>query len=368
MTVRSIEASELAIPFKVAFRHASAERHEMQSIWVRASAEGGETGFGEGCPREYVTAESLRTSLAFVDLHRAEWLAEIRDFPLLRKWVETHAVLIDGHPAAWTAVELALLDLFGRLRQCSVEALLEVPELAGRFQYTAILGDCSTAEFAEQLERFLQAGFGTFKIKLSPDMQVNKAKVRVLKASGIGGDVVRADANNLWRDAEACASDLGSLRFGFTAVEEPLQPGDFGGLVAVARSLDTRIILDESITRLGQLDRIPPAPGRWLVNCRVSKLGGLLRSLRLIRVARSRDLGIIVGAHVGETSVLTRAALTLVSAAGGAVHAQEGAFGTHLLSHDVVDPPLMFGAGGLIDATAAGLAGRLGLGLDISGS
>jgi L-Ala-D/L-Glu epimerase len=367
MTVRSIEASELAIPFKVAFRHASAMRRAMQSLWVRAGAESGEAGFGEGCPREYVTAESLATSLDFVARHRAEWMAEIQDFQALQNWVETHETLIDGHPAAWTAVELALLDLFGKLRQCSVEALLEVPELAGCFQYTAILGDGSTARFAAQLEQFLRAGFGTFKIKLSPDMRANQAKIRVLVSSGIGGNAVRADANNLWRDAEACTSDLGSLRFGFAAVEEPLQPGNFEGLEAVARSLDTRIILDESISRLGQLDRIPPGSGRWIVNCRVSKMGGLLRSLRLVRAAKSRALGIIVGAHVGETSVLTRAALTLVSAAGGAVQAQEGAFGTHLLAHDVVDPPLMFGAGGMIDVTVAGLAGRAGLGLDMQG-
>ena len=31
--------------------------------------------------------------------------------------------------------------------------------------------------------------------------------------------------------------------------------------------------------------------------------------------------------------------------------AQEGAFGTFLLEHDVCDPPLMFGAGGVLDAS-----------------
>jgi L-Ala-D/L-Glu epimerase len=368
MIVRSIEASELAIPFKVAFKHASAERLAMQSIWVRACTEGGAAGFGEGCPREYVTAESLATSLGFIARHRVEWLADIQDFRSLTKWVEAHEALIDHAPAAWTAVELSLLDLLGKVLHCSVEHLLGVPELAGRFQYTAVLGDGPTERFAAQLERFLRTGFRTFKIKLSPDRLANEAKVRLLIASGIGGDAVRADANNLWRDAETCARDIGSLRFGFMAVEEPLQPGDYEGLAAVARSLDTRIILDESISRIGQLDRIPAKPDCWIVNCRVSKMGGLLRSLGLVRAARSRGLGVIVGAHVGETSVLTRAALTLAGAAGSALIAQEGAFGTHLLLHDVVNPPLMFVTGGLIDVAAAGLAGREGLGLDIQGT
>jgi len=31
---------------------------------------------------------------------------------------------------------------------------------------------------------------------------------------------------------------------------------------------------------------------------------------------------------------------------------QEGAFGTHLLERDVVEPPLMFGPGGILDVGA----------------
>src|SRR4029077_12520768 len=152
----------------------------------------------------------------------------------------------------------------------------------------------------------------------------------------------------------------------FMALEEPLQPGDFKGLVRVAQSLNTRVILDESVTREAHLEQIPPSPGRWIVNCRVSKMGGLLRSLRFVQATKSRSLGIIVGAHVGETSVLTRAALTLASVAGDALLAQEGAFGTHLLSRDVADPPLMFGAEGIIDVAATKLAGSVGFGLKIS--
>lgn len=366
MTVQSLEASELAIPFKGAFKHASAERQAMQSLWVCARSASGAQGFGEGCPREYVTAETMSTALAFVDRHRVEWMERLRDVPSLREWVGAHQLEIDAHPAAWTAVELALLDLYGRLSDCPVEQLLGLPELEGRFRYTAIVGDGPPQQFAAQLQQFLKAGFQIFKIKLAPDMPANYAKVHALAEAGITAEAVRADANNLWRDAKTCVTDLESLRFNFTALEEPLQAGDFAGLDAVASALNTRIILDESVSRLAQLDEIPPMPGRWIINCRVSKMGGLLRALPLLHSAQSRDLGIIVGAHVGETSVLTRAALTLARAAGSGLVAQEGAFGTHLLTRDVADPPLMFGAGGVINVAQVGLANRPGLGLNIT--
>ncbi|MFZ1761994.1 MAG: hypothetical protein WAT99_03795, partial [Nitrospira sp.] len=55
---------------------------------------------------------------------------------------------------------------------------------------------------------------------------------------------------------------------------------------------------------------------------------------------------IVVGAQVGETSILTRAALTVADRYRDILLAQEGAFGTHLLEYDLCDPPLMFGRGG----------------------
>src|SRR5258706_8403282 len=178
MTLQRLEASELAIPFKGAFKHASAERHAMQSLWVRAYSASGAQGFGEGCPREYVTGENMSAALAFVDRHRAEWIANLRDVHSLREWVSAHQLEIDAHPAAWTAVELALLDLFGKLNDCSMERLLELPELDGRFRYTAVIGDGPPQQFATQLQQFLKAGFKAFKIKLAPDRQANQPKGR----------------------------------------------------------------------------------------------------------------------------------------------------------------------------------------------
>jgi hypothetical protein len=66
--------------------------------------------------------------------------------------------------------------------------------------------------------------------------------------------------------------------------------------------------------------------------------------------ARAAGIDVVVGAQVGETSILTSAGLTAAHAAGDLLVAQQGAFGTHLLARDVCDPPLIFGAGGVLDA------------------
>jgi len=362
----SIHASALSIGFKDAFKHASAERSSTQALWIEARTRTGMIGFGEGCPREYVSAESMTTARSFIDAHRDEWLARITDERTLKDWVVANRSAIDSNPAAWTAVELALLDLLGKERGYSIDALLGLGILAGRFHYTAVLGDSSAESFGLHLERYVKLGFVNFKIKLSGNLDRDAAKVRALEERGVAGHAVRADANNLWQDPETAAAHIDALRFRFLALEEPLRCADYSGLAWLARRLQTRIILDESFLREQQLDQFADQRDFWIVNLRVSKMGGLLRSLTLLQSLRKRGLGLIVGAHVGETSVLTRAALTVANCARDVLVAQEGAFGTYLLEADVARPPLMFGRGGVLDIGAFGIAEKPGLGLDVS--
>jgi L-alanine-DL-glutamate epimerase-like enolase superfamily enzyme len=364
MKLASISAKPLAIPFNVAFRHASAERTAMQSLWVEAHTEEGAAGYGEGCPREYVTAENLENAQSFVQQHADLWIELIHDLATLSSWVEHHQSEIDDHPAAWCAVELALLDLIGKEEGQSVERLLGLTELSGHFHYTAVLGDAPPGQFGAQLAHYRKAGFSVFKIKLSGEHERDAAKIAALRSAGVRPEDVRADANNLWRNPDDAIRALAALSYPFFAVEEPLTSGDYAGMAQIGKTLDMRIILDESLLRPEQLDQLPGSPDRWIANVRVSKIGGVLRTLKLVQALRRHRMKMIVGAHVGETSILTRAALTVAHSARDILIAQEGAFGTYLLARDVTEPPLMFGPGGILDVNDYRLQ-TSGMGLDV---
>ncbi len=366
MAFKSLEASVLAIPFKVAFKHASAERKLTETLWVKAQGHTGLYGYGEGCPREYVTQENLASTQAFVAAHRAEWLSNISDVHSLAAWVNSHHTEIDQNPAAWTSVELALLDLFCKEQEKSVEAMLGLITPTGRFTYTAVLGDADPQSMEAQLAHYQKAGFGDFKIKLSGNKERDLTKVSILNAAGISPQKVRADANNFWRDTNTALAHLQALDYPFWAIEEPLQPGDIAGMQRISSELNTKIILDESLLRSKQLKLFHEMPQRWIANLRVSKMGGLLRSLEFLQKTKQCGVAIIVGAHVGETSLLTRVALTIAANARDHLLAQEGAFGTHLLAYDAVQPSLMFGAAGVLDADALDLSTHAGWGLKIN--
>ena len=365
MRIEHLNMAVLQIPFKTSFKHASAERSKTASVWVVAHSKNGElAGYGEGCPREYVTGESLETALLWFNRHRASVLNDIHGIESLHQWINAHEQEINQNPAAWCAIELALLDLLGRASTQTLETLFALPPLSGAFQYSAVLGDSPTPVFERQVLHYLQAGFNDFKIKLSGKLDTDLEKIACLKNSG-SPLRIRADANNLWRSPLEVIGYLKSLEQPFWAIEEPLTPRDFAGLAQIASGLGIKIILDESFTNAQDFDPPSANPELWILNLRGSILGGLIRSLKLLSQARSYGIKVIIGAHVGETSLLSRAALTLAAAAASDRAAMEGAFGTHLLEYDICDPSIMFGAKGVLQLDASSRLSAPGNGLQV---
>ena len=338
MRLARISVFTFPVPFKVVFRHASASRDRTENLIVAAHSEDGPVGYGEGCPRDYVTGETTASGLDFIRRHADSLIAEVRDMADLRAWIVDHADDIDRNPAAFCAVETALLDLLGRMSDECIELLVDLPRPCTAFKYSAVLGNAPHLAYLWQLRRYRQRGFDDFKVKLSGDARRDGRKLGALETA----ERVRLDANNLWTSADDCIRHLARLPGKVFAIEEPLEAGDLAGFRAVGEARDTRIVLDESLVRIGQLETLTD-PDRWIVNIRVSKMGGILRSMALAQRASRLGVGIIVGCQVGETSLLTRAAMPIMQAAGDDLLAAEGAFGTYLLQRDLSTPCLMFG-------------------------
>ncbi len=439
--IASLEVYSYPAPFRAVFRHASASRSSTENLIVAARSADGLTGYGEGCPRSYVTGETAESAAAFVRKHAPAVADAARDEPGLRAWAEAHRSEIDEHPAAFCAVELAVLDLLGKTAGVPIEDVLGLPRLAGAFAYSAVLGDAPYPAYWWQFRRYRRRGFTDFKVKVSGDLGRDRRKMRLFTGGGLfgsgglfgGGGAsaggrerglrLRLDANNLWTDADDCIRHLAAIGGAPFAVEEPLRAGDLAGFERVSEELGVRIILDESLLRAAQLDSLgaPGAPrpspaerergageipayagragkyagtmaqrgrdsrlrgndgkvrgddgrlrgddganvsGKWIANVRVSKMGGVRRSMEVVEKAAELGIGVIVGAQVGETSILTRAGLSVMQAAGSALAASEGAFGTHLLREDLTSESLTFGDGGLLAPGAVAAAPGLGL-------
>jgi len=358
---------ELNIPFTLAFKHSSAERRQTQSIVVSATNRKGQTGYGESCPRNYVTGETVASARAFFDTHREAISRGFQSLEQLKNWIEMQKLCIGRNPAAWCAIELALLDLMAKERHISVETLLGLSKLLPYYQYSAVLGDNTIDRFSTHFLRYQALQFTDYKIKLSGDFDNDQEKIRMIRESSPATTRIRADANNLWNNVSEACDYLSALQYPLFAIEEPLVTKDIKQLSKLGHKLSLPIILDESFLNSEDLEQIKNIDFKnCILNLRLSKLGGLCRSLSIAKRARELRLPVIVGAHVGETSLLTRAGLTLATAVSGNLFAIEGAFGTHLLKYDICPKSMTFGAEGILKTSTCQLTSDYGFGLAIS--
>jgi L-alanine-DL-glutamate epimerase-like enolase superfamily enzyme len=341
MRAARLRIGSAPIPFRVRFGHAAAERSVAENVLVHVEDANGHFGLGEGCPRVYVTGETVPSALAFLKTHQASLLA-IDGLDALRIWATDHAGEIDANPSAFCAAELALIDLFARQAGVGIETLLDITGGPSVVAASAVVGTGHALKFHLQAWLYGLVRMHDAKLKLSGDSAQDLPRAQVLARRGR----LRLDANNLWRTADAAIAPLTALARHAWAIEEPIAPRDWDGMKQIHQATGMTIILDESFTALSDLHCVPQ--GLPVVpNLRLSKLGGLMRSLDCLGDGTGP---VIVGAQVGETSILARAGLTLARAAGSRLCGYEGAYGRLLLREDLAKPSLGFGRGGVVQA------------------
>lgn len=357
---RQIRWARFNTPLRFRFKHASADRNKASSVIVEIR-EGRLTGYGEACPRAYVTGETEETATTFLERHGAALSCPVKTIDDLRSVIAENQTLIDQNPAAFCALELALLDLLAKQSRVNVEAMLNLKPPHDKFQYSAVIGDGGPIATRLQSIAYQLYGLHDFKVKLGTEPTRDVKRFASLPKNA----AIRVDANNLFDNPEQIQRHINALGRDIWAIEEPLKAGDVSGQAQVSQEMGVKIILDESLYKLDQLSGYDHQQSSWIANIRVSKCGGVLRAMELASAAQSQGMDIILGAHVGETSLLSRAAMTVGQALIRPPVACEGAFGNILLKKDITKPVIQFGRKGVLKTKRYGFHKKVGWGLSV---
>jgi muconate cycloisomerase len=340
----------LDIPFVEAFRHTAAERAASDSVVVRVVTDTGVEGFGEGVPRDYVTGESpdglvehlagtLWPAVAGLDLPA---LGAERDLAALDAMIPGTAVpgILAAH-AARAAMELAVVDAVLRSQGMSAEAIL--PPRRRSVRYGAVIPVGSPEDARRAARRIRLIGSTDVKIKVGAGDDV--ARVGAVRATLGPSVTLRVDANGAWGLAEAADTLDAIAPFGIAAAEQPLPRSDPSEWAKLRGLSPIPLVADESVVTRDDLEDFIAAGAADCVNVRVSKCGGLARSLAIARRAAAAGLRVQVGSQVGETAILSAAGRHLAAALPDVAFV-EGSYGTLLLSEDVSADAIRFGHGG----------------------
>jgi muconate cycloisomerase len=367
-----LSACHVHIPLRRPIRHALHRRTDTDNLLVRCVLADGSVGFGEGVPRDYVTGETVDSALEL--LARSDLPAQLgpaADWPAavaLAERLRLPDVPGDdrgvGGNAARCALELALLDAFGRhfaAPLSSVTGLLapELYEPRPWARYSAAITTGRGKKVWLYGLAFWLLGFRQVKVKVGIEGYDDVARLRVLRRS-LGKRVdVRVDANEAWSPSEAGARIRALEPFGISAVEQPVPHALVGALAELRRQVQVPLMLDESLCGLLDAERAVAEGTCDLFNLRLSKCGGFIPTLRLAQFARRYGLGCQLGCQVGETAVLSAAGRHFATSVGG-LRYLEGSYDRHLVREALATRDLTFGRGGWAPALTG-----VGLGIDL---
>ena len=361
MHISKLTLYKVAVPLKRVIRHASFSRSESENLVVKVTLADGTTGYGEGVPRSYVTGETIEST--FANLESCDWARVVGNPSSYVELIEGLERLtlptIESDPrgmagnAARCALELAILDAYGRHFGESLGRAVELARVSGLERFPKVRGvrysGAITAE-SDRAERWSAwkmriYGFNQVKIKVGTLGQDDAARLaRFRRILGSKMDI-RLDANEAWQAPELLDRVAPLRRFGPSALEQPVPHSEVDSLAELRPRLGIPVMLDESLC--GYPDAVAAVAGRTAdyFNVRLSKCGGVLPSLRIIGLAQRSDLGVQLGCHPGETSLLSAAGRHVAGRVSGLRYV-EGSYDRHILKANLTTQDLTFGYGG----------------------
>jgi muconate cycloisomerase len=359
MQIEKIRIYDVNIPFCRVVKHGLFTRKTTESIIIVLEDVQGNKGFGEGTPRDYVTGETLDNCLkSTVKLAKKLAGRKFESFKDVKTFLTQTGESPDAKasPAAFCAIETAVLDIWARINKEPIWKFFS-PDVTSDI----ILSYSGVIPYIKQEKEFLQSTLLVKKLKLRSlkvkviDMESGLSQLKYLRDQ-LGTDVdIRIDANAAFSPDEAIRFINRAKTIRLSAVEQPVSKLDLKGLKEVTRNSDIPIIADESMYT-------PEGPAYLIendichgFNIRLSSCGGFLKAFDLYSKARSRNMTVVIGAHVGETAVLTFAGRNF------AVMCQEyryleGSFSRYVLKDDLVPEDIAFGNEGIVPVpTGSGL-------------
>lgn len=257
-------------------------------------------GWGESCPLKYYK-EDVQTVHRTLDQISE---MELRDLDYIDDYEAALNASIAGNQSAKAAVDIALHDRLGKKLGAPLYKLFgRSPD---RVMITSFTIGIDTME--EMLRKVDAAReYSILKIKLGRSLEHDLAVMREIRKA-VGGKTLRVDANGGWTLEEARQALPVMKDLGVEYVEQPLERGRIAELRELKKTAPLPIFVDEDSMTASDLPALVGATDG--INIKLMKSGGLSEARRMVALARTYGLQIMIGCMI-ETSVAITAAAHL---------------------------------------------------------
>ena len=309
MRIDSITLYHLSMPLVSPFETSFGRTTDRECILVSIDSEG-LTGYGE-CAAEHDPGYSYETAGTAWHVIK-DFIGpsisgqDVRDANDFQNRVEK----IRGHNLAKAGVEMALWDLLGRRKGCSLQKLLGGN--VSRVKVGVSVGLQSSPEaLVETVGKYLKTGYGRIKIKIKPGRDVVDASA-VRKA--FPEILLQVDANSAYTlQTWQVLKPLDKLKL--LLIEQPLHEDDIWDHRKVQQEMRTPICLDESIVTPRHARYALEMKACKIINIKAGRVGGLSQAVAIHDLCHTRCVPVWCGGML-ETGVGRASNLALASLPG----------------------------------------------------
>jgi L-Ala-D/L-Glu epimerase len=257
LTLRTVRLP-LIRPYVLSYRTFT----EFEPIIVEVRDGNGGIGWGEGHISPGSSSETREGGWAFCRVHAAAIVG--------KDTAEAKAIVaadIGASKVAATALLTAIEMLEGHplLR---IEHEVKLPLLTP-------FNSVGAKDIEEEVERRLDEGFRTFKIKVGKDVQGDIRRVRTIQRAIAGRATMRIDANRAYAEADARAFAAALDPSGIELFEQPCDSEDWEANARVAEVSTVPIMLDEPICTLDDIKRAAGIRNVGFCKLKLKRFGGL---------------------------------------------------------------------------------------------
>ncbi len=288
-------------PFELQLKHPfSIARHTRTStpLMLLQIAHEGYIGYGEASMVPYM-GESHQTATAFLSKIDVAQFKYPFDFASIVHYLDNIA---DGNPAIKAAIDIALHDLDGKIKQQPCWQLLGSNPL--KMPVTSFTIGMDTPE--QIIKKTKEASHcKVIKVKLGSDN--DKELIKTIRS--VTQVPLYVDANQGWTDLEQSLDLIFWLQEqGVVLIEQPMLKTDIASNAWLTERSPIPIIGDEAVQRLADVEKAKDVYHG--INIKLMKAAGMHEAHQMIIKARKLGLKVLIGC-MSETSCATLAATAL---------------------------------------------------------
>lgn len=289
------------------FTVAGCSRSETPDVLISLEHDG-IIGYGEASMPPYL-GESIESVCKFLELVD---ITQFKDPFRTEEILEYVDQLALGNCAAKAAIDIALHDLQGRLVQQPLYRLWGLsPE---RCSFTTYTIGIDTPEVVRQKVLEVEGRFGRLKVKVG--VPGDRQLIETIRE--VSNLPLTVDANQGWSHANANSAQRVADRehaleeiywlkeHGVIMVEQPLGKTCLDDLAWLTEQSPLPIIADESVQRLPDVQRLHGCVSG--INIKLMKCTGLAEARKMITVAQSLGMQIMLGCMTETSCAVTAAA------------------------------------------------------------